>query len=45
MIAKGLIDQKISKKYLNNQKFIKNKIKNFLKKHSGKTVDDLILCM
>ena len=45
MVAKGLINNKISKKYLNNQKFIKNKIKSFLKKHSGKTVDELILCM
>lgn len=45
MIAKGLINNKISKQYLENQKSIKNKIKNFLKKHSGKTVDSLILCM
>lgn len=45
MIAKGLVNGKSSKAYLKNQSLFKQKIKNFLKQHSGKTVDELILCM
>lgn len=43
MIAKGLIDAKMSKKYLEQRKIITNKIKRFLENHKGKTVDELLL--
>jgi hypothetical protein len=42
MIARGLVDNKISKEYIKNKQRFYNKIKNFLKQHSGKTVDELI---
>ena len=42
MIAKGLVNGKSSKAYLKNQSVFKQKIKNFLKQHSGKTVEELI---
>jgi hypothetical protein len=42
MIARGLVDNKTSKEYIKNKQHFSNKIKNFLKQHSGKTVDELI---
>lgn len=45
MIAKGLMNSESSKAYLKNQNLFKQKIKNFLKQYSGKTVDELVLIM
>ena len=43
MIAKGLIDPKISKKYFKNKQSFSTKIKEFLKQHKDKTVEEIIL--
>jgi ABC-type Zn uptake system ZnuABC Zn-binding protein ZnuA len=47
MIAQGLIDtnNKTYKKYIENYKKYKDKIKKILKKYQGKTVDELILIL
>jgi len=47
MIAQGLIDanNKIYKKYIENYKEYKDKIKKILKKYQGKTIDELILIL
>lgn len=45
MIALGLMNNKNSTKYLENRKNTLTKVKNFLKQHKGKSVDELILTL
>jgi hypothetical protein len=45
MIAKGLLDPKISKRYFKNKQSFNNKIKEFLQQHKDKTVEEIILSL
>jgi hypothetical protein len=45
MIAKGLLDPKISKRYFKNKQSFNNKIKQFLWQHKDKTVEEIILSL